>query len=140
MPIFLGMSWGRLGAVPRGYGLITQRSLVQIQPPLPRKSRGCGMVRNPFFVPGVHIGVQSADRGPWIGRSEVGIAEGHLDVFVPQEFLDGHEVYPGHDKVRGEAVAQVMEHEPHNFGFPERSMKAFPDVHKPTPCLTWKDM
>jgi hypothetical protein len=55
--IIHGLGWGWLGAVAHARGLITQRSLVQIQPPLPTNSKGYGTFCNPFFVAGVHIGV-----------------------------------------------------------------------------------
>jgi hypothetical protein len=41
---------------------------------------------------GVHIGVQSTDGGTFVVRSKVGVAEGHLDIFVAEEFFHGHEV------------------------------------------------
>src|SRR5437870_2991393 len=109
----------RGGAVRQLVGLITQRSLVQIRPPLLAKSRGYSLSRNPFFVAGVHIGVQSADRRPLIVWSEVGITECHFDVFVAKEFLHGHEVNARHYQVRGKGMPQVMEDKSFNFGLCE---------------------
>src|SRR5882762_5453155 len=40
--------WGSLGDVAASTRLITQRSLVQIQPPQPRKSRASGEIREPL--------------------------------------------------------------------------------------------
>ena len=75
------------------------------------------MASNPFLMPAVHRGVQSAHRRPFIIRREVGIPQGHLQVFVPQEFLHRHQVNARHDEVTGERMAEIMEHEALNAGF-----------------------
>ena len=45
-----------------------------------------------------------------LGR-EVGIAEGHLEVGVPQDLAKVLEAAPAHDEVRRESVAQVVKAE-----------------------------
>src|SRR5712691_3626384 len=119
----------RGGAVRQLVGLITQRSLVQIRPPLLAKSRGYGTGCNPFFVAGVHIGVQSADRRPLIVWSEVGITERHSDVFMAKEFLHGHEVNARHHQVRGKSMPQVIEDKSFHVGLCECPSAPFPNVY-----------
>jgi hypothetical protein len=118
----------RGGAVRQLVGLITQRSLVQIRPPLLTESRGYGSGCNPFFVPGVHIGVQLSDRGPLIVRSEMGLAHGHFNVFVAKEFFDRHKVDAGHHEVRGKGVSEIMEDKPCYPRFYECPAELFPNV------------
>ena len=48
LPISYGLRWARLVPVAPAVALITQRSLVQIQPPQPRNSTGYGTRRSPL--------------------------------------------------------------------------------------------
>lgn len=57
-----------------------------------------------------------------VGR-QVGIAQGHFEIFVPQEFLHRHQIYTGHDQVRGEGIPQVMEDKALDSGLSKRLMK-----------------
>jgi hypothetical protein len=42
---------------------------------------------------------------------------------VPQEFLHRHQIYTGHDQVRGESIPQVMEDKALDSGLSKRPMK-----------------
>jgi hypothetical protein len=53
---------------------------------------------------GVHLGVQPADSGALVVGDEVGVAEGHFDIFMAEEFFHGHEVDAGHYEVRDEGM------------------------------------
>jgi hypothetical protein len=103
-------------------GLITQRSLVQIQPPLPRKLRGYGSCRGPFFIAGC-VGVaagcviQPVDRRPIRPWNQVTIGvDGDLDRGVAQLLFDVHQAFAILKQQRGEGVAQIMEPDPPESG------------------------
>src|SRR5262245_7958027 len=58
-----------------------------------------GLLRRKPLFEGCH-------RLPLVAWGQVGIVQGHLNVFMPQEFLHGSEVSASHDEARGEGVTQ----------------------------------
>jgi hypothetical protein len=105
-----------------GFWLITQRSLVQIQPPLPTISRGYGSCRSPFFIGGC-VGVaagcviQPVHRRPICPWNQVTIdVDGDLDRGMPHLLFDVHQAFAILKQQRGEGMAQIMEPDPPESG------------------------
>jgi hypothetical protein len=51
---------------------------------------------------------QTLDCRQLVLRSEVGVADGHRDLFVPQKVLDRPQVLPIHHQSRSECISQTM--------------------------------
>jgi hypothetical protein len=86
------------------------------------------------------MGVQSGNRGALIIRREVGIAQGHFDIFVAKKFFDRDEVHPRHDEVGGEGMAEIMEDTPANPGCREGPAEPFPNIDQGMPGLAREDI
>src|SRR5438034_1044262 len=59
---------------------------------------------------------------------QVGISEGHLDVLVAQDRLQGLEASATHHEPTGEAMAQVVEMQAVELGLGDRVLEGRPDV------------
>ena len=63
---------------------------------------------------------QPLNRRQLVCRSKVRVAYGHLDGLVARQFLDGSQIYPGHNESGGECVPQVMPVEIRELGSQSR--------------------
>jgi hypothetical protein len=67
----------------------------------------------PFMCPRTLGGepLEALHRSSQMGRAQMGVSEGHLEVRVSEEFPHVGEAGPAHDQVAGRLVPKVMEPE-----------------------------
>lgn len=102
-----------------GVGLITRRSLVQIQPPLlhgiTAESTGSWGVALPDVFAGCRlfaiafVGNQGLDRVASITRRQVRVPQGHLDIGVAKQFLHCLELHAPLHQLGRERVPQIVD-------------------------------
>ena len=98
--------------------LFIRRLKVRILHGPPSKSRGYGESRSPYFVrlcskcavgPTIEGAIKDSEGCCLVGGGKVGIAKGHLEVLVSEQFLDRGQIHSTHDKMGREGMPQIVE-------------------------------